>query len=235
VLDLRPPANHPVRMNTRLLLSYTAAVALLTVGCNGSETTPPPPASSSTNALPAGHPPIGMGSQTLPAGHPPMDSGKSGMPAGHPPLDMSLQTLQASAKAAVETPQWTVPKNWTASAASSMRVATFNVAGEGKQSAEIAVSAFPGDVGGTLANINRWRGQLGLGPIKPEDVAGISTPIEAGDIKGTVVNLDAGAKRMLVATLPHGANSWFFKITGDAALVEAQKETFLGFVKSVKF
>ena len=148
---------------------------------------------------------------------------------------MSKQTLPADAKAAVGTPQWTVPATWTTGAASSMRVASFNVAGEGKQSAEIAVSAFPGDVGGTLANINRWRGQLGLGPIKSEDVAGITSPIEAGDIKGTVVNIDAGAKRMLVATLPHGGNSWFFKMTGDAPLVEAQKAAFLEFVKSVKF
>jgi hypothetical protein len=176
-----------------------------------------------------------MGSQALPPGHPPMDSGKSDMPAGHPPIDMSAQTLPADAKAAVGTPQWTVPKSWTTGAPGPMRVATFNVAGDGKQSANIAVSAFPGDVGGPLANINRWRGQLGLGPIKQEDVAGISTPIEAGDIKGAVVNIDAGAKRMLVATLPHGGNSWFFKMTGDAPVVEAQKETFLNFVKSVKF
>jgi hypothetical protein len=40
---------------------------------------------------------------------------------------------------------------------------------------------------------------------------------------------------MLVATIPHKGVSWFFKITGDASLVEAQKETFLAFVQSVKF
>jgi hypothetical protein len=38
-----------------------------------------------------------------------------------------------------------------------------------------------------------------------------------------------------VATIPHAGNSWFFKMTGDAPLVEAQKEAFLEFVKSVKF
>jgi hypothetical protein len=210
-------------MKTRFLLSMIAATGLLAVGCNASENPPPSAASLATitNALPAGHPPIDPSPQAL--------------PPGHPSLDMKSQTLPAEAKAAVGTPQWTVPKNWTAGAASSMRVATYNVSGEGKQSAEIAISAFPGDVGGPLANINRWRGQLGLGPIKQEDVAGITSPIEAGDIKGTVVNLDAGAKRMLVATLPHAGNSWFFKMTGDAPVVEAQKEAFLGFVKSVKF
>jgi hypothetical protein len=211
-------------MNNRPLLSFLVA-ALLAGGCNASETTSPPPTKAAETAPPT----------SLPPGHPPLDSGKSALPAGHPPLDMSAQTLPAEAKAAVGTPQWVVPTNWTAGAASSMRVASFRVAGDGQQSAEIAVSAFPGDVGGMLANINRWRGQLGLQPIQPADVAGISTPIEAGDIKGTVVNLDAGAKRMLVATLPHAGNSWFFKMTGDAPVVEAQKETFFQFVKSVKF
>jgi len=216
-------------MNTHSLVYLLGTVALLAGGCNRSETSapPPPPTSQSeaTTASPA----------SLPLGHPPLDFGQAALPAGHPPLDMSSETLPAEAKAAVGTPQWTVPESWTAGAASSMRVATFNVAGESEQSAEIAVSAFPGDVGGALANINRWRGQLGLGPIKPEDVAGISSPVEAGDIKGTVVNIDAGAKRMLVATMPHAGNSWFFKMTGDAPLVEAQKANFLEFVKSVTF
>ena len=34
---------------------------------------------------------------------------------------------------------------------------------------------------------------------------------------------------------PHEGNSWFFKITGDAPLVEAPKDAFMQFVKSVKF
>jgi hypothetical protein len=215
-------------MNSLPLLSLITAASLLTGGCNGSQTNPPPP--------PPAKAPEKLPQETaLPPGHPPLDVSTPAMPPGHPPIDMSSQTLPAEAKAAVTAPQWNVPAGWTTGPVSSMRVGSFKVAGDGSQSAEIAVSAFPGDVGGTLANINRWRGQLGLGPIKQEDVAGISTPIEAGDIKGTVVNIDAGAKRMLVATLPHDGNSWFFKMTGDAVVVEAQKENFLQFVKSVKF
>jgi hypothetical protein len=32
--------------------------------------------------------------------------------------------------------------------------------------AEVTVSAFPGDTGGLLANLNRWRGQIGLEPVQ---------------------------------------------------------------------
>jgi hypothetical protein len=224
MLDLRSLDNHPAGMKIRFVIALFAAASL----CRAAET-------NSTRDLPAGHPPINASSPALPPGHPSVGTSAQQLPTGHPTIDMSSQTLPDEAKAKVETPQWTVPTNWTAGASSAMRIATFKVAGDDKHSAEIAVTVFPGDVGGPLANINRWRGQMNLTPIKQEDVAGITTPIEANGVKGTVVNIDAGAKRMLVATLPHAGNSWFFKMTGDAAVVEAQKENFLQFVKSVKF
>ncbi len=40
---------------------------------------------------------------------------------------------------------------------------------------------------------------------------------------------------MIVAILTHEGNTWFFKMTGDAPLVGAQKEELLQFVKSMKF
>ena len=35
---------------------------------------------------------------------------------------------------------------------------------EGK-TASVNISFFPGDVGGTFANVNRWRAQMGLPPV----------------------------------------------------------------------
>ena len=124
-----------------------------------------------------------------------------------------------------------------------MRRATFLLKNTGGQTAEVAVSVFPGDVGGLLANVNRWRGQIGLGPVAPDEVASITSDIDANGTKATVVDFQtdkapAGKsqpQRMVVVTLPNAGNSWFFKMTGDAPLVGAQKETLLQFVKSVKF
>jgi hypothetical protein len=160
------------------------------------------------------------------------------LPAGHPPIDMSAQQLPPGAGADAANPQWTMPKDWQPGRPSSMRRASFVIMGPDTQSADIAVTAFPGDVGGMLMNINRWRGQIGLGPVTEDQVAGITSKLTVNGIEATVVDFTADkAKpvRMLVATIPHKGVSWFFKITGDASLVEAQKETFLAFVQSVKF
>jgi hypothetical protein len=108
---------------------------------------------------------------------------------------------------------------------------------------EVAISAFPGDVGGLLANVNRWRGQIGLGALAPDEVASVVTDVEINGTKATVVDFQTDTapagkthpQRMIVVTLPHEGNSWFFKMTGDAPLAGAQKETLLQFVKSVKF
>jgi hypothetical protein len=48
-------------------------------------------------------------------------------------------------------------------------------------------------------------------------------------------DLPVHPSRMIVVTIPNAGNSWFFKMTGDAPLVGAQKDSFLQFVKSVKF
>lgn len=146
---------------------------------------------------------------------------------------MRSQTLPPGATADAPNPQWTVPPGWEAGPASSVRRASFVVNGPNGQSVDIAVTVFPGDVGGMTANLNRWRGQIGLAPAT-------DVPTSSLDIAGETATLvdfanDATGKRMVVVTIPHAGNSWFFKMTGDTPLVEAQKEAFLQFVKSVKF
>ena len=55
-------------------------------------------------------------------------------------------------------PEWTKPPGWAELPPTSMRLGNFT-AGGGQ--AEITVMTFPGNVGGLLANVNRWRGQAG--------------------------------------------------------------------------
>ena len=156
---------------------------------------------------------------------------------------MSAQMLPPGTAADVPNPQWTVPKDWQEGKASSMRRASFVAKGEDGQTAEIAVTVFPGSVGGLVMNLSRWRGQIGLGPVAPVEVSAMTSNLDVNGIKTTVVDFagdtpPAGKthpQRMVVVTVQHEGNSWFFKMTGDAPLVEAQKETLLQFVKSVKF
>jgi hypothetical protein len=215
-------------MKTRLIYCLFVAAALVVAGCNRTEeTSQPPPAAPQARVSPAVPNPQ---TPALPPGHPDISS-------------MSGQSLPAGSASDAPNPQWSVPADWQPGNPSSMRRATFLVKGADGETAEIAVSVFPGDVGGLMANINRWRGQIGLGPVAPDEIAGITSDMDVNGIRSTVVDFKADTAppgktqppRMIVVTIPNAGNSWFFKMTGDAPLVGAQKESFLQFVKSVKF
>jgi uncharacterized protein YkwD len=167
----------------------------------------------------------------------------SALPPAHPNINVSTQALPASAAAEAPNPQWTAPAGWQEGQSSAMRRATFVVKGDDGQAAEVAVSSVPGDAGGLLANVNRWRGQIGLGPLAPDDVAAITADVDIDGMKVTLVDFQTDTtptgkthpQGMIVAILAHEGNSWFFQMTGDAPLVGAQKEELLQFVKSIKF
>jgi hypothetical protein len=220
-----------VTMKTRWMYCLFVAAAMVVAGCYRSEdVSQPAPAPPATPQSPV--------SSAAPTAQPPA------LPPGHPDINsMSGQSLPANSASDAPNPQWSVPAGWQQGNPSSMRRATYLVKGTDGQTAEVVVSVFPGDVGGLMANINRWRGQIGLGPIAPDEIAGVTSDVDVNGTKSTVIDLKADAvppgktqpPRMIVVTVPHAGNSWFFKITGDAPLVGAQKEPFLQFVKSVKF
>ncbi|MES1194548.1 MAG: hypothetical protein ABUL65_01550, partial [Opitutus sp.] len=60
---------------------------------------------------------------------------------------------------------WTAPADWTAKAPGAMRKGSFTVKGADGSEADLSITAFPGDTGGLLANLNRWRGQISLPPL----------------------------------------------------------------------
>src|SRR5512146_2102542 len=60
---------------------------------------------------------------------------------------------------------WTAPADWQAQPSDGMRKGSYLVAGSDGAKADLSVIAFPGDVGGDLANLNRWRAQIQLPPV----------------------------------------------------------------------
>jgi hypothetical protein len=214
-----------------LLLSLFVAT-----GCNSSESrpTPPSPTASAKTNTPA-----------LPVGHPDISGAKSTLPPGHPNIDMSAQQLPPGTDAVSEkNPQWTAPADWKPGRSSMVRRASFTTASTDGQNADISVTVFPGDVGGMPSNVNRWRGQLGLAPVAADKLTSIVTPVKINNVDGSsIVDFTADAaptgkshaQRMVVVVYPREGNSWFFKMTGDAPLVGAQKENLIKFVQSAKF
>ena len=133
---------------------------------------------------------------------------------------------------------WTAPASWQSKQGSAMRKATFVIPGEGGATAELAVTAFPGDVGGEVANVNRWRGQMQLPPLSDADAATAIARLDAGSLKVGYVDLTntvgGSATRMLGAFVPYAGATWFFKLTGPDALVAKEKSAFVDFLKSIK-
>ena len=122
-----------------------------------------------------------------------------------------------------------------------MRVASFKVQGRTVNSADVSVIPLPGMPGTDDANVNRWRGQVGLPPVSPEELKKSAENVEAAgqpaqlyDIAGQ--NPGSGDAARILGVIQHRADAvWFFKMTGDADLVEQQKPAFVAFLKSVNF
>lgn len=153
-------------------------------------------------------------------------------PTAAPPADMSGAPVVTSAGAGLK---WSAPAHWQSKPATTTRKATFVIT-NAKGSAELAVTAFPGDVGGDLANLNRWRGQLGLPPVSDAEFPAAVTRLKVNDLAITVADIAAtgeNAPRLLGAMVPYAGSTWFFKLTGPAALVAEEKPAFLAFLQTL--
>lgn len=135
-------------------------------------------------------------------------------------------------------PNFKAPENWKTKAPGQMVQSAYNIEGDGGQ-AEVTISKFPGAVGGMVANIQRWRGQLGLAPGSAEDAQKSAEMIEVGgkkesylvDLKGTNARTGKPA-RMVAVGVPYQGETWFFKLMGDEAVVGKEKDAFVRFIKS---
>lgn len=126
---------------------------------------------------------------------------------------------------------FTLPPNWETAKGDGVSLAAFEVQ-EAGQKVRITVSSVGGN---RLANINRWRGQVGLGQIDEAELQKLQKPIEFGTLKGDYVQLVGESRSIFGAILEHNERTWFVKLTGDTPLAAKQRESFEAFVKSVKF
>jgi hypothetical protein len=195
--------------------SVLALVIGLTTGCQKEEIT--------TYRIPKEqHPSAKTAASTPPATSP--------TPAGGDLANTAVATASGAPLA------WTPPAAWTAKPAGAMRKGSYTVKGD-EGEADFAITAFPGDVGGDLANLNRWRGQLSLPPLNQSDFAAATQHVDHNGLHMTVVDiLGTGDKpqRILGAMIPHGGATWFFKLTGPAALVAREKPAFTAFLATIK-
>jgi hypothetical protein len=172
--------------------------------------------------------------QTAPAL--PTDSPNPSLPPGHPDIPPgSAASLSAAPVAALPQLTWKTPDGWTEVPPGQMRVASFKVTGADGKSADNSVIPLPGLAGSDDANVNRWRGQVGLSPVSPDELKKSAEAVEAAGQPAQLYDIAGDAQRILGVIQHRDDMAWFFKMTGDVGLVEQQKPAFVAFLKSLNF
>jgi hypothetical protein len=145
---------------------------------------------------------------------------------------------QPTAPAVIRLASWTTPSGWVRDEQPRpMRELTFRVASGDRQAEVIVAKLAAGSFGDLAANINRWRGQVGLEPIAdttvhaPEEIAIGGSDGVLFDFTGP----DPDRRRLLVVMAPVQDDVWFLKMIGPADLVAQQRPAFEMFLKSVRF
>lgn len=128
---------------------------------------------------------------------------------------------------------YTVPDGWEERPPSGIRKANLRVTDE-FGSAELTVLVFPGDVGGRLANINRWREQIGLEPTTGAELSNFTEPYTISRHGGLYVRLEGGMQSILGGLLPFHGSTWFFKLQGDSQTVIENEAAMKAFLDSVQ-
>jgi hypothetical protein len=163
-----------------------------------------------------------------------------------PPPETSVMPTNASSPSATSltAPDSTltaeVPKSWEAQPLSQMRLASFLVRGENGATADISFVALGPAAGNILDNVNRWLGQLKQPAVNEEKLKSLIQPVatERGevavvDLSGQPENGDANKDGRIVGAIAAEENGTsFFKMRGNAALVGAEKENFIKWVRA---
>jgi hypothetical protein len=134
---------------------------------------------------------------------------------------------------------WKLPEGWREEPPGRMNVATFSI-GNAPQEAQVTITPLPMLAGRDAIVVNMWREQVGLKPLSDEEVASQLQDVVVGSESGKLFEVtgkaaEGGTPARIITAMVHRSDaSWFYKLSGDAALVEAQKPTFIEFLKSIQ-
>jgi hypothetical protein len=127
---------------------------------------------------------------------------------------------------------WSLPVNWVSGELGQFRVASFRFSNESTAD-DVTVTRFPGQSGGFLRNINRWRGQVGLDPTASTDDL-VMVPV-LGDIPAQGYRIEINGDKQSILALIVSVNNWtyFIKYQDGNQRFNRYKETVLSFMSTV--
>lgn len=155
-------------------------------------------------------------------------------------LPRATTPAPTGSQAAVERPEWKLPAGWQELPGEGMRYATL-VVEAGDPPLEVRVTPLGMAARDPLGNVNRWRQQVGLGPIeqgelkkylRSEKIGGRS--VDLVDLTGPA-SAEQPATRILAAIVPSHETVWFFMLMAPAERVGKHVTEFESFVRSVQW
>lgn len=131
--------------------------------------------------------------------------------------------------------KWSAPKNWIKKPSTQFRKGSYDIPLTDANTIDLSIISFPGQAGGLLNNINRWRGQAGLPPATTLEASGM-TPMKIAGVDGYWVELIDGNPQsgILGAVIPLTQETWFIKSLGDVTDLQSVKQDILQFVDTLQ-
>ncbi len=134
--------------------------------------------------------------------------------------------------------EWDLPEGWVEETPSGMRVGSFKVHGPDGELADVSVTMLPGDGGGDLANVNRWRDQLGLDAWTEQEFSSNSRAVSNSLGNGRAVNMVSEApedRQRIIGSVVHTEyGACFVKMKGDDVLTAEQEDNLIKFVEKLR-
>jgi len=134
--------------------------------------------------------------------------------------------------------KYTLPTGWEEAEPGQISTAAFSIAGPDATQANANITVL-GDLRGREAQVfNMYRAQTKQPEIPDDKVLESMQSVEVAGGEGKMLdmvgmNLEDKPTRIVAVIAHRNGRSWFYRISGDDALVLAQKPTFLEFLKTV--
>jgi hypothetical protein len=134
---------------------------------------------------------------------------------------------------------YTTPEGWKVGAGNAITKLLLTVA-DGSRQLKVTVTDLPAAANDLTANVNRWRGQVGLSDATADAIRAAATKQPTLGVEATEVVLTGpdGAKPEAQRTIHGliavtGETMWFVKLDGPADLAARERDKFLAFAKSL--
>ena len=124
--------------------------------------------------------------------------------------------------------RWIAPETWEEEPPGQFQIALYRIA----PGISATVSRFPGDAGGEAANVNRWRGQVGLEP--SPDTGGEAIALAESDAQARWFELKGAERSILAAIIPVDSETWFFKLDSPTIALDTARPGFMDLLKSIE-